>query len=222
MIKWGKIGVILLVLAVWASPCRADLGGDAVVRVFPYNMEYVATGFYLEYRGKQYLVTNKHVCGIVYKLYHMDAPMAVYNVIAKSVDYDLCVLTVEKPIKRPFYLHTEPLKIGEVGFITGYPLGKRHEQIGIVSDLSKVPVAEHEDKSTCKPPRRYDDDYEVCVEDEIAMNIGFALIRPGNSGSPMYNSKREILGVVNAGDEDGHGVMVPNVFLSNFLNGVLP
>lgn len=215
------IFLVLLSIA-GVSHSNADIGADGVVQLRPYSMQYTATGFYLEYKGKQVLITNKHVCGTETKLYKIEEPMAVYSVIKASEYYDLCLLRVDKPTKTPFYLTEKPLLQGEVGFICGYPMRRRFEQIGIVGQVIQIPVGGHEPEDQCKPPRHWEDEYGVCLEDEVGVQIKYALIRPGNSGSPMFRSDRSILGVVNAGDDSGAGIMVPVVFLKNFLLEALP
>ena len=141
------------------------------------GMPTLGTGFLIDDRG--YCVTNYHVIDNKEFIQIVTYDSQVYEsaqIIAQSQALDLVVFTLRNPMEMKFSTVTisnEVPRIGEPVFVIGHP-GSPYEwttHTGIVSGVHR------------REP------YPVMIQTSVA-------VAPGNSGSPLFNSKGEVIGII--------------------------
>ncbi|XP_050366577.1 protease Do-like 2, chloroplastic [Argentina anserina] len=131
----------------------------------------------------------------------------VAKVLAKGVDCDIALLTVES---EEFWKGAEPLHFGslphlqEAVTVVGYPLG------GDTISVTKGVVSRIEVTS-----------YAHGSSDLLGIQID-AAINPGNSGGPAFNDQGECIGVAfqvyRSEEAENIGYVIPTTVVSHFLN----
>ena len=167
------------------------------------NQRY-ATGFHLQYEGKVYIVTNKHVCDFNKQIYgHNNIQFEDYvgKVIAVDTVHDLCLVTSNR--SRGLRLSDKPAKPTDELILVGHPRG-----------LGKT--IRH--------------GYYVSDEKIVARWIGFAnkydaimasfIAYGGNSGSPVCNTDGNVVAVLFAGSPSFHTetLLVPLSYIKKFIS----
>ena len=145
----------------------------------------------------EHLVTNNHVVENLVDPIQVqlsgDAATQAW-VIARDPLTDLAVLRTDPQPAPPLRISQEPVKLGELCFAFGCPLGRYPESIsiGIVSGLKRsLPAGDRQ-----------------AIFDVIQTD---AAINPGNSGGPLVNTEGLVIGVNTAGIDgaDGIGFAIP-------------
>jgi V8-like Glu-specific endopeptidase len=168
----------------------------------------VATTFQLNYKDRQYTVTNLHVCRLPLRnnpsltdnqLIGMDIKVGAYQREILAVDkfHDLCLLE-SNPNLSAFHL-AESYEMGELVRIIGYPRGleKTIRKGRLITKTSE-----------------YIDWINRYAELIQISTIGYG----GNSGSAVLNKWGEVAGVVFAGDKfHTEMYIVPLDDLRNFM-----
>ena len=147
----------------------------------------LGSGFLINQQG--YLVTNfhvimgqKHISVTRFKKTGAELKRIIHkNVRIAALDpfHDLAVLQVKGKLDEPFlpivFSPAEGTRVGEKVFVIGNPLGlERSVTEGVVS---------HTDRN---------------FEGKLYLQVD-AAVNPGNSGGPLFNSKGEVIGVINMG-----------------------
>jgi serine protease Do len=144
------------------------------------------SGFFVSADG--YLLTNFHVVEgekRVSVTQFVEEAGAMKRVVYKDVDivatapfYDLAVLRVaklEKPVDPVVFAGNDEVAVGETVFTIGNPLGlERSVTEGVVSQTGRL------------------------FQGLLFLQVD-APVNPGNSGGPLFNSRGQIIGVVNMG-----------------------
>lgn len=147
----------------------------------------LGSGFFINQDG--YVITNFHVIKgerhiTVSRLVQSgkESRRVVYRdvrVVAVDPFHDLAVLRVEDPIKNPIspvvFDPGDKPTLGETVFVIGNPLGlERTVTEGVVSHTS----------------RNFGGNLYLQID---------APVNPGNSGGPLFNSRGQVIGVINMG-----------------------
>ena len=150
-----------------------------VIRSNPYRVSR-GSGFVIKHG---YIATNYHVVrGMKLKqskvrLTGSDKYLPIESVVAYDRDYDLAIIRCSRVKAPPLTLgNSRNLQIGETVYVTGSPRGYTGTfSVGVISSLR---------------------DNKFKSGDDI---IQFsAPVSPGSSGSPITNSKCEVIGIVRA------------------------
>ncbi len=154
----------------------------------------LGSGFLINKWG--YLVTNfhvimgqKHISVTRFKKSGAELKRVIYkNVRIAALDpfHDLAVLQVKGKLDEPFlpivFSPEEKTRVGEKVFVIGNPLGlERSVTEGVVSHTA----------------RNFGGKLYLQVD---------ASVNPGNSGGPLFNSKGEVIGVINMGVRSMQGL----------------
>lgn len=196
--------------------------GDAVVKLYLPN-EGSGTGFNIRYKGKSYILTNKHVCNIGIRTGQMfsigNTGISVHNIVKKDDKHDLCVLT---GLPRSNYISLASFyNFREKIFIIGHPRGDALtlESGRIIG--TKIAKLIDQDTKECDESKKICDFFgrQFCTKKLRALQSN-AIIFPGNSGSPVLNKWGNLVGVVFAGSRgiERMSLIVPLENIKAFLN----
>lgn len=207
---------VLLLLALAVSACAAPNGDQlkremtaavnavrpALIRIIVVSADYMqgreikiesaGSGVIISPDG--YAVTNHHVAGNARKLLCTLADKRIVDAKLVGTDplSDIAVIKLIAPDKKPFpyasFGDSSKLQVGDRVFAMGCPLAlSQSVTSGIVSNTEMV-----------MPPIFSDQRLELEGEDvgSIVRWIGHdALIRPGNSGGPLVDTRGKIVGI---------------------------
>lgn len=222
--------LLLLVSNLSVAEQPWDTLKDSVV--FLRSERYLGTGSIVESSlHKKYIITNWHVCvrstqGLVYNF--DDARTQVAHVVKSDNKVDLCLLEYSGP-------HTG-IKVTQEAAVTqaavysrGYPHANLTETKGFIlgTDLVKVKMQDSEDGQLAKCLPGFYPTFKANFKDIAACWGSFysvttsLFVLPGSSGSPVVNTRGELVGVVHAHQEGQllHGNMIPAVTVRAFLSG---
>lgn len=188
---------------------EVDVAREVVApHVVPYRIGKIdnrrfATGFHLQFLGKTYIVTNRHVCDLNKE--QVDAELIKFGsdaeqVIAVDTEHDLCLVTSRR--KTGLKLSPVPVQLMEKVILVGHPRG-----IGLTIREGRA-IEEIEMFAPWLLPNPL----------VIALRVS-TLAYGGNSGSPVTNEKGEVIGVLFAGNDKypNEPMVVPHQALVNFL-----
>ena len=155
------------------------------------------------------VVTNHHVIEdateIKVKLTNGEEYSA--TLIASDVQTDLAVLRIDAKDLQPAVLgDSDTMSVGETVYAIGNPLGSLGGSVteGIVSAKDREITIDGQDM--------------VLLQTSAAVN-------PGNSGGGLFNSKGELVGIVNAKssgeDIEGIGFAIPITFAKDIINDLV-
>ena len=179
--------------------------GEAVIKVS--TPSGLGSGFIIHPDG--YAITNAHVIqgetkikATVFEQGDLDFKRVNIDdvqIIAVNPQTDLALIKLthpdNKPFKTVFLQGQESLEVGEEVFAIGNPLGlERSLSSGVVATTQR--------------------NFEGMTYVQTT-----AEINPGNSGGPLFNSKGEVVGVINMGavSADGIGFGIPTRYLRDFI-----
>ncbi len=161
-----------------------DFGESVVVVRSPGGL---GSGFIINKQG--YIITNfhvvqgqKHINITRFKKTDQELKRIIYKnvrIVALDPFHDLAVLQVEEDfgqLSRPMVLSPDDrVEVGEKAFVIGNPLGlERSVTEGVVSHTGRNFAG------------------KVFLQVDAAIN-------PGNSGGPLFNSRGQVIGVINMG-----------------------
>ncbi len=184
----------LLVLGATVSPLIPEKYDYRIVLVE--GPGWSGTAFYVQApSGKNYLVTNAHVCNNQKFLISFDGKKIYTDVvIMQSSLYDLCALLPRHDVKgfklSNSYSDMEPVTV------IGYPLGVRATTHGLLSQLWYLP----------EMGNFY---FEIT-----------AFIDHGSSGSPVIDKDGKVIGVISLKALTGFGEAVPVGFIKDLLRNL--
>lgn len=191
------------------------------------------TGFQVNYADKQYVLTNDHVCGLADSEGHIMAVptygrVSLLSVLRRSQTTDLCLLTAI-PGLPGINLATKDAAYLEKIAVVGHPhLDKITWSVGKAGvletiELLEYPIDSEEALAGCVGPKHHMEPIyyglmQGCIV-RVAAQQTSVPIAPGNSGSPVLNAQRRLVGVVFAASNSGvPSYMVPLHDVKAFLD----
>jgi S1-C subfamily serine protease len=210
------------------SQIFARAAKETFMIVHPENPGTGGTGFVLNTHGKQYTVTNAHVCSLSPNnsmLAIRGAKKVMLQIISVNKEDDLCLLT-PVPNQRGLSLGRTIEQYEEV-YVVGYPLLMPiSARAGWVRGRGIFGINYCESMRTANYlpnfVRMDNADFieqllgRDCVRPMSAI-ITNADIKPGNSGSPILDDNSKVVGVAFAGDDQGTSLIVPLERLQKYL-----
>ena len=156
----------------------------------------------INYRGEQLTLTNNHCCEAISptdKLAFVGGNLEF--ILYKSPYHDVCILT--SSLKSPIKVATKEVELLDFVLVIGYPLG------GYLTPVTGWVTAKDVTVSI---------NYDYAIPD-LPSNFVSNITYPGNSGSPVFNSKGEVVNLIFAGNPTliTIGITVPNKFIIHAL-----
>ena len=159
----------------------------------------VGTAFYVNFAGKTRIITNQHICDQREGKTRMVINNKYMRILYISKKQDLCLIESD----REFGLEVAPknLEILDRVLLVGHPRG--------------LPLTIREGHLGSLEIGRF----EWLGDHEVRFDMITTITYQGNSGSPVTNSRGEVVGVLFAGDRRfiTEGYMVPRDTLIKFL-----
>ena len=167
------------------------------------SVEDAGSGTIIEYKGKPYILTNRHVVKSAASMRTIKIKLADGRTITPTTVWsdpktDIAVMAVSAEGLVPAKLgDSDKLDVGDFVLAVGSPFGLSHSvTFGIVS---------------AKGRRKLDLGEGVDFQDFIQTD---AAINPGNSGGPLMNLRGELIGMnaaiaSNSGGSEGIGFTIP-------------
>lgn len=179
--------------------------------------------------GKQYLVTNAHVCNCAAfkgKLFSTaeGGELITGRIVKRNWALDLCAAEIPD---RAYFLELARTRQFLTRLYTrGYPEGRLTESSGVemgsVAWVSNFEIAEvGECPPESKVVRGYDGNLKACQIKFITAQTSL-YSRPGSSGSPVVDGDGHLVGVISSVDPDAvfDGGMVRYVDVKKFMDGL--
>jgi S1-C subfamily serine protease len=177
---------------------------------------------------KSYVLTNAHVCKVVTGggvVVTNGGGVFQANSVKISEVSDLCILSVLNNLKYNAFIAAKGPEMYDDVLVSGHPaLMPNIISKGHLSGQSIIQVM------TGLRPCTADDNPLICafvggmpIVKSYQSRLVSATIMPGSSGSGVYNSSKQLIGVVFAGQGDfGYGWTVPYEQLVNFVQNESP
>lgn len=174
------------------------------------------TGFIYNKNGKQYLVTNSHVCGEQKSLLIKDENFSIESqVLYTSLDHDICLL---KPLKNKYGINSGKYLNNKEYFTYGFPFD-RPGQVGkgIFSNFDKAAVFTYLVTNQSIANKCLKENSVIqhngivygCIHFYTNVSLTKLLTHPGQSGSPVLNKFGQLVGVIFSRTGSGsEGVML--------------
>lgn len=197
------------------------------VRIYNLEMNSGGTGsIYRSYSNASHILTNKHVCELTVNGGYVVQNNKKYLVThyKKFAHHDLCLVRIAKNLGVSLKVARTIEDASKVVYVSGHPsllphiLTKGHLSDRVeIELLSEIKPCTKEDFTTRGMECIFFGGIPVLkkMDAQVVSN----LIKPGSSGSPVFNKNGEIIGLVYASDsrEASFGYIVPQIYLFYFL-----
>jgi S1-C subfamily serine protease len=197
------------------------------VRIYNMEMNSGGTGsIFRSYKKASHILTNKHVCELIkpggYVNYNnKDYIITHYKEFKR---HDLCLVRIDKGLGVSLNIAQTLSKASQTVYVSGHPNLLPHIVTkGHVSDNVDIEIITGNRKCTkaeiAADPARCAFFGGMPVIEISESTVVSNLIKPGSSGSAVFNTKGELVGVVYAGSGRGfsHGFIVPHIYLLYFI-----
>ena len=177
------------------------------------------------YSDASYVLTNRHVCGLLVKGGSVVKGGKLYPAVAfkPSKIHDVCLVKVKSDLQVSTMVATEEPKLFSKAHISGHPHLRPHvltngdfsEKINIDIVMDSRPCTIEEMES--HPIQCIFGGYPIV--EQLEAQLVSATILPGSSGSAVFNDNGEIAGLAFASDsrELAYALVVPHAYIVNFL-----
>jgi len=195
------------------------------VRVYNQEINSGGTGSILKSsKSGSTILTNKHVCRLIEQGGYVEQSGRKYPVASykKFSDHDLCLIKVDHNFGISLKISKTLAKASDDIYVSGHPHLLPHILTkGHLSDNMKIQLI-----IGVRPDDECEYNVMICmilggnpVLQNFDSQVISNLIQPGSSGSAVFNSKGEIVGVVFAGSGDlSFGFIVPQKYILYFMS----
>lgn len=170
------------------------------------------------------ILTNKHVCRLIEQGGVVNREGEDYEIThyKKFADHDLCLVAIKEQLKVNTVISKDKANISDVVYVSGHPNLLPHIVTkGHLSDVVSIKLV-----VGMRPCKKNDVSLKCMffggfpVVRKFESQVVSNLIKPGSSGSAVFNTKGEIVGVVFAGSgrNFSHGFIVPQKYIHYFLS----
>lgn len=214
-----------LILHTVMSTKSNDIKNNAVM-ITNREMNHGGTGLiFYSTKSKSWVLTNDHVCKVAKEGGLVLGTQGRYQVhsVIESKQSDLCLLSVLDNLKSSTRVSPNPPNMYDEVSVSGFPalmpniVSKGHlSGRAVIGVFTGVQSCTDEEKANDPAMCLFAGGMPIVKFYESVLTS--ATIMPGNSGSGVYNSKNELIGLVFAGSGDlGYSWTVPYEQVVNFL-----
>lgn len=200
---------------------------DATVMIYNLNMDRGGTGsVFRSYNNASHILTNEHVCDLTVNGGYVVKEGRRYLVThyKKFSLHDLCLVRVAKDFGISLEVAPSLERIPNAVYVSGHPNLLPHIATkGHLTDRMEIDLLKEVKPCT---PEDFQTNAKECfffggipVIEKVDSQVISNIIKPGNSGSAVFNLKGEIVGLVfaGAGRDFSYGFIVPQIYLYYFL-----
>ena len=229
-----SLGLLLSCSAVQLKDSRQELRDSVVKYVvkLKHKEKWHGTGFFFVKNNKSYIISNKHVCGDNSVGSYMiaetnDKIQHPVKVLKLSKNHDLCLLESTKLFDhKGLRFANKQLREGNDVHVAGFP---RRNKLTMTSceyiGKTVISLPTQDSPQTCKGRwilrRTLFRTFSFCLANFKTDSISAAAF-PGNSGSPAFNNRGKVVGVVFAIDPSTtvSTHLVPLNYIKDFIKGL--
>lgn len=197
------------------------------VKIMNLDMNGGGTGsIFRSYKEASHILTNKHVCRLIEQGGYVVKEHKKYLIThyKKFKHHDLCLVRVAHNFKISLSIAQTLAKPADTTYVSGHPsllphiMSKGHLSSGMPIKLI-VGVKNCTKEDYKKYPGKCGFFGGIPVIEEFDSEVVSNLIKPGSSGSAVFNKYGELIGVVYAGNgrDFSYGFIVPQIYLLYFI-----
>lgn len=200
---------------------------DTSVRIMNLQMNSGGTGsIFRSFKKTSIILTNKHVCRLIEPGGYVVTEKRKYLIThyKKFQHHDLCLVRIARNLNINLVVADKLAKPAQTVYVSGHPnllphiATKGHLSSNVTIELV-VGLKECTEEDAKNHPLECVFFGGVPVIEKFSSDVVSNLIKPGSSGSAVFNSQGEIVGVVYAGNgrEFSHGYIVPHIHVLYFI-----